>query len=83
MNQAIEEIKASLGFISNKLMSIESRLQQPGEDMQEYLEDRPISLGANKLLVAELKSTKITFDLLREEMVDLRQMIVALLKEYR
>lgn len=76
MNQAIEEIKASLGFISNKLMSIESKLIQQEENSKELIKKSPVSLNsdANQLLIAELKSTRITFELLRDEMADLRQL---------
>ena len=83
MKQEIAEIKASLGFISSKLMSIESKLIQQEENSKELIKKSPASLSSdsNQLLIAELKSTRNTFELLRDEMVDLRQLIIVLFRE--
>ncbi len=83
MKQEIAEIKASLGFISSKLMSIESKLIQQEENSKELIKKSPTSLSSdsNQLLIAELKSTRNTFELLRDEMVDLRQLIIVLFRE--
>ena len=80
MSRAIEEIKESLTLILNKLETIESKLEQQEKDIKEYMEQSPASLDSNELLVAVLKSTKTSFELLRDEIDELYQVTVALFK---
>jgi len=78
MSREIEEIRESLTIILNKLETIESKLEQQEEDIKEYMKQSPASLDSNELLVAGLKSTKTSFELLRNEIDELHQLTVAL-----
>jgi hypothetical protein len=80
MSGAIEEIKESLTLIVNKLETIESKLVRQEEDIKAYMEQSPVSLDSNELLIAGLKSTKTSFELLRDEIDELHQLMIALFK---
>ena len=80
MNQTTSEIRESLSLILNKLETIESKLEQQEEDIKAYIEQSPASLDSNELLIAGLKSTRTSFELLRDEIDDLYQLTVALCK---
>jgi len=80
MSGTIEEIKESLTLILNKLETIESKLEQQEEDIKGYMEQSPASLDSNELLVAGFKSTKTSFELLRDEIDELHQLMIGLFK---
>ena len=80
MSGAIQEIKESLTLILNKLETIESKLEQQEKDIKEYMEQSPASLDSNELLVAGLKSTRTSFELLRDEIDELHQVTIELFK---
>lgn len=80
MTQATEEIRESLNLILNKLEAIDSKLEQQEEDIKAYIEQRPASLDSNELLIAGLKSTRTSFELLRDEIDELHQVTIALFK---
>ena len=80
MNQTTSEIRESLSLILNKLETIESKLEQQEEDIKKYMKQSPAGLDSNELLIAGLKSTRTSFELLRDEIDDLYQLTVALCK---
>ena len=80
MNQATSEIRESLSLILNKLEAIDSKLEQQEEDIKAYIERSPTSLESNELLIAGLKSTRTSFELLRDEIDELHQVTIALFK---
>jgi hypothetical protein len=80
MNRAIGEIRERLTLIFNKLETIESKLVRQEEDIKAYMEQSPASLDSNELLVAGLKSTKTSFELLRDEIDELHQVTIELFK---
>ncbi|WPY01620.1 hypothetical protein Trichorick_01534 (plasmid) [Candidatus Trichorickettsia mobilis] len=83
MNHATSEIKESLSLILNKLEAIDSKLEQQEEDIKAYIEQSSASLESNDLLIAGLKSTRTSFELLRDEIDELHQLTVALFKGER
>lgn len=80
MSGTTEEIRDTLTFILNKLEAIDSKLEQQEEDIKAYIEQRPASLDSNELLIAGLKSTRTSFELLRDEIDELHQVTIALFK---
>jgi len=80
VTQATEEIRESLNLILNKLEAIDSKLEQQEEDIKAYIEQSPASLESNDLLIAGLKSTRTSFELLRDEIDELHQVTIALFK---
>jgi len=80
MSQVMEEIRESLTLILNKLDTIESEIEKQEEDIKVYMEQSPASLDSNELLVAGLKSTKTSFELLRDEIDELHQLMIDLFK---
>ena len=83
MDYRMEEIGESLTLILKKLESLESKIEKQEEDIKAYMEQRPPSLDSNELLVAGLKSTRTSFELLRDEIDELHQLMVALFKGER
>jgi hypothetical protein len=81
MNQATSEIREFLTLILNKLETIESKLVKQEEDIKAYIGQSPSSLESNALLIAGLKSTRTSFELLRDEIDELHQVTVALFQE--
>lgn len=80
MSGTTEEIRDTLTFILNKLEAIDSKLEQQEEDIKAYIEQSPASLESNELLIAGLKSTRTSFELLRDEIDELHQVTIALFK---
>ena len=80
MSQAIEEIRDTLTLILSKLETIDSKLIRQEEDIKAYMEKGPVSLDSNELIISWLKSTRTSFELLRDETDDLYQLTVALCK---
>ena len=80
MSQAMEEIRKSLTLILNKLDTIDSKLVKQEEDIKAYMEQNPASLDSNELIIAELKSTRTSFELLRDEIDELHQLMISLFK---
>jgi hypothetical protein len=83
MSGTIEEIRDTLTFILNKLETIDSKLECQEKDIKTYVEQNPASLDSNELIIAGLKSTRTSFELLRDEIDELHQVTVALLKRGR
>lgn len=83
MSGTTEEIRDTLTFILNKLQTIDSKLEKQEEDIRAYMEQNPASLYSNELIIAGLKSTRTSFELLRDEIDELHQVTVALLKRGR
>ncbi len=80
MNQATEEIRETLNLILNKLETIDSKLECQEKDIKTYMEQNSASLDSNELLIAGLKSTRTSFELLRDEIDELHQVTIALFK---
>lgn len=80
MHEAMSEIRKSLTLILTKLETIDSKLIRQEEEIKAYMEKSPASLDSNELIIAGLKSTKTSFELLRDEIDDLYQLTVALCK---
>jgi hypothetical protein len=70
MKQEIREIRESLNL----------KLNLQSDDIKKYLELNLVNLDSNELLIAGLKSTRTSFELLRDEIDELQQVTVALLK---
>jgi len=81
MSKAIEEIRDRLTFVLNKLGTIDSKLDTQEKNIKTYMEQNPASLESNDLLIAGLKSTRTSFELLRDEIDDLYQLTIALCKK--
>lgn len=80
MNQEMSEIRESLNLILNKLQTIDSKLDRQEEDIKAYIERGLVNLDSNELLIAGLKSTRTSFELLRDEIDELHQVTIALFK---
>jgi hypothetical protein len=80
MSQAIEEIRDTLTFILNTLETIDSKLDAQEKDIKTYIEQNPLSLDSNELIIIGLKSTRTSFELLRDEIDELHQVTVALFR---
>ena len=80
MSGTTEEIRDTLTFILNKLQTIDSKLDRQEEDIKAYIERGLVNLDSNELLIAVLKSTKTSFELLRDEIDELHQVTIALFK---
>jgi hypothetical protein len=80
MSQAIEEIRDALTFILNTLETIDSKLDAQEKDIKTYIEQNPLSLDSNELIIIGLKSTRTSFELLRDEIDELHQVTVALFR---
>ena len=80
MSQTIEEIRDTLTFILNKLQTIDTKLERQEEDIKAYIARGLVNLDSNELLIAGLKSTRTSFELLRDEIDELHQVTIALFK---
>ena len=80
MSQAIKEIRDTLTLILSKLETIDSKLVKQEEGIKTYMEQSELSLDSNELIISWLKSTRTSFELLRDEIDDLYQLTVALCK---
>lgn len=80
MSATTEEIRDTLTFILNKLQTIDTKLERQEEDIKAYIAHGLVNLDSNELLIAGLKSTRTSFELLRDEIDELQQVAVALLK---
>jgi hypothetical protein len=78
MSQAIEEIRDTLTFILNTLETIDSKLDGQEKDIKKYIELSSVNLDSNELLISGLKSTRTSFELLRDEIEELHQVTIAL-----
>ena len=78
MRQAIEEIRDTLTFILNTLETIDSKLDGQEKDIKKYIELSSVNLDSNELLISGLKSTRTSFELLRDEIDELHQVTIAL-----
>jgi hypothetical protein len=83
MSRAIEEIRENITLILNKLETIDSKLECQEKDIKTYMEQNPAILDSNELIIVGLKSTRTSFELLRDEIDELHQVTVALFKEGR
>jgi len=79
----MEEITASelYPLILKKLEAIEARLDIKEEQIKSYLATNPDALKNVDVLVAGLKSTRTSFELLRDEIDELHELTIALSKE--
>ena len=80
MSGTTEEIRDTLTFILNKLQTIDTKLERQEEDIKAYIARGLVNLDSNELLIAGLKSTRTSFELLRDEIDKLHQVTIALFK---
>lgn len=78
MSRAIEEVKELLTLIFNKLETIELTLKHQEEDIKAYIEQSPTDEDSNKLIIAGLKSTRTSFELLCDEIEEIHLLIAEL-----
>ena len=78
MSRTIEEIRAALTHIFKKLEDVEVLLSRQEEDITVYMKQSPTNLDSNELLAAGLRSTRTSFELLRDEVDELYQLTVAI-----
>ncbi len=83
MSGTTEEIRDTLTFILNKLQTIDTKLERQEEDIKAYIGRGLVNLDSNELLIAGLKSTRTSFELLRDEIDELHQVTIALFKVER
>jgi hypothetical protein len=81
MSGVMEEIRAALTNIFKKLEDVEVLLSRQEEDIKVYTKQSSTNLDSNELLAAGLRSTRTSFELLRDEVDELYQLTVALFKE--
>lgn len=78
MSGTTEEIRDTLTFILNTLETIDSKLDGQEKDIKKYIELSSVNLDSNELLISGLKSTRTSFELLRDEIDELHQVTIAL-----
>lgn len=78
MSRTIEEIRAALTHIFKKLEDVEVLLSRQEEDIKVYMKQSSTNLDSNELLAAGLRSTRTSFELLRDEVDELYQLTVAI-----
>lgn len=78
MSRTIEEIRAVLTHIFKKLEDVEVLLSRQEEDITVYMKQSSTNLDSNELLAAGLRSTRTSFELLRDEVDELYQLTVAI-----
>lgn len=83
MSETTEEIRDTLTFILNMLKTIDRKLDLQEENIKAYIERGMAGLDSNELIITGLKSTRTSFELLRDEIDELHQVTVALLKRGR
>ena len=81
----MEEITAGEFYplILKKLEAIERNLDHKEAEINSYLVTNPEALKAADLLLAGFKSTRTSFELLRDEIDELHELTIALSKERR
>ena len=77
----MNEIKKSLILILRSLEIIGSKLEQQDRDIKAHIEQNSVSLGSDELIIAGLKSTRTSFELLRDEIEELHELTAALFKK--
>ncbi len=80
MSGTTEEIRDTLTFILNMLKTIDRKLDLQEENIKAYTQRSMADLDSNELIITGLKSTRTSFELLRDEIDELHQVTVALLK---
>lgn len=83
MSGTTEEIRDTLTFILNMLKTIDRKLDLQEENIKAYTQRSMADLDSNELIITGLKSTRTSFELLRDEIDELHQVTVALLKRGR
>ena len=83
MSGTTEEIIDTLTFILNMLKTIDRKLDLQEENIKAYTQRGVAGLDSNELIITGLKSTRTSFELLRDEIDELHQVTVALLKRGR
>lgn len=70
-------------LILKKLEAIELLLNNKEVEIKSYLETNPETLKSADVLLAGLKSTRTSFELLRDEIEELHELTIVLSKEGR
>ena len=80
MSQTMEEIRDTLTFILDMLKTIDRKLDLQEENIKAYTQRSMEGLDSNELIITGLKSTRTSFELLRDEIDELHQVTIALFK---
>jgi len=83
MSRAIEEVNEYQTLIFNKLETIELTLKHQEEDIKAYIEQSPTDEDSNKLIIAGLKSTRTSFELLCDEIEEIHLLIAELFQHIK
>jgi hypothetical protein len=78
MNNKITEIRELLIQISKKLEVTQQEIEQQSDDIKKYINLALVNLDSNELIIAGLKSSKTSFELLRDEIDELQQLTIVL-----
>jgi len=78
MNNKITEIRELLIQISKKLEVTQQKIEQQSDDIKKYINLNLVNLDSNELIIAGLKSSKTSFELLRDEIDELQQLTIVL-----
>ncbi len=70
MNHKIDQLKDSVVFILSKLEDTGKQVRKQEEEIKNYIKKNS-TIDFNELVVAHLKSTKTSIELLREEIEEL------------
>ena len=81
MNRAMEEIRESLTLVLEKLESIEDKIVSQETDIRTYIKNHDIRSDLDERLILHIKSTHTSLELLRDEIDELHQVMIALFYE--
>lgn len=76
MNKAPQEAKDIQVLILKRLEAVESMLNKQEEAIKAYKLQNPSNFNAHELLTAGLKSTRTSFELLRDEIEEFHQLVL-------
>ena len=76
MNKEPQEAKDIQVLILRRLEAIESMLNKQEEAIKAYKLQNPGNFNAHELLTAGLKSTRTSFELLRDEIEEFHQLVL-------
>jgi hypothetical protein len=82
MNHKIDQLKDSVVFILSKLEDTGKQVRKQEEEIKNYIKKNS-TIDFNELVVAHLKSTKTSIELLREEIEELHQLITVFFDEIK
>lgn len=81
MNQVIDKVEEFQVVILRELKALESKLSKQEESIKRYMKQHRSHPNSEQLLIAGLRSTRTSFELLRDEIEELNQLMVMLFRE--